>query len=43
MSINKSLYIGLSGMSANSKALSTVGDNIANMNTIGFKGGRAIF
>lgn len=43
MAINKSLYIGLSGMSANSTALSTVGDNIANLNTVGFKGSRTIF
>lgn len=43
MSINRSLYIGLSGMNANSQALNIVSDNIANMNTVGYKGGRSIF
>ena len=43
MSINRSLYIGLSGMNANTQALNVVGDNIANMNTVGYKSGRSIF
>ena len=43
MSINRSLYIGLSGMSANAQALSQIGNNIANMNTVGYKGTRAVF
>ncbi len=32
-----SLYTAVSGMDANGTALSVIGDNIANMNTIGFK------
>lgn len=38
-----SLYTGISGMSANSTALAVVGDNIANLNTVGFKGSRVNF
>lgn len=37
------LYTGASGMDANSTALSVVGDNIANLNTTGFKGARVNF
>lgn len=43
MSINRSMYIGLTGMNANSLAINAVGDNIANMNTVGFKAGRTLF
>ena len=38
-----SLYTGVSGMSANGTSLSVIGDNIANMNTIGFKGSTISF
>jgi flagellar hook protein FlgE len=38
-----SLYTGISGMDANGTGLSVVGDNIANMNTTGFKSSRASF
>jgi flagellar hook protein FlgE len=37
------LYSGASGLEASSLELSVVGDNIANGNTIGFKGSRAAF
>lgn len=43
MSIISSFYIGASGLAANSLELAVVGDNIANGNTIGFKGSRAAF
>jgi flagellar hook protein FlgE len=43
MAIMTSLYTGVSGLSANGRALSVIGDNIANVNTTGFKGSRAIF
>jgi flagellar hook protein FlgE len=43
MSLITALYSGASGLEANSIELSVVGDNIANANTIGFKGGRAAF
>lgn len=43
MSILNSLYIGVNGMNAHGEAMSTVGDNIANTSTIGFKRARANF
>ncbi len=43
MSITKAMYAGVSGMSAESDALGVVGDNVANVNTIGFKKSRAHF
>jgi len=43
MSIYSSMYIGMSGMRANEGAIGTIGDNIANVNTVGFKGSRAVF
>ncbi len=38
-----SLYTAISGMNANGVYLSVIGDNIANMNTIGFKASRVSF
>ncbi len=38
-----SLYTAVSGMNATGLALSVVGDNIANMNTHGFKGSSVVF
>lgn len=38
-----SLFTGISGLNANGLALSVIGDNIANANTIGFKASRANF
>ncbi|HMK49489.1 MAG TPA: flagellar hook-basal body complex protein, partial [Thermodesulfovibrionales bacterium] len=38
-----SLYTAISGLSASGTELSVIGDNIANMNTIGFKGSRVEF
>ena len=38
-----SLFTGVSGMSANGMALSVISDNVANMNTTGFKTSRAVF
>lgn len=43
MSINSSMYIGASGLTAHGEAISVTGDNIANANTVGFKGSRASF
>jgi flagellar hook protein FlgE len=43
MSILRSLNIGVSGMRANSEALSVTGDNIANVNTVGYKRSRGVF
>jgi flagellar hook protein FlgE len=43
MSVVSSLYTGASGLTAHGDALSVVGDNIANANTIGYKSSRANF
>lgn len=43
MSIMKSMNTGLSGLNANGRAMSLIGDNIANVNTTGFKAGRMNF
>lgn len=43
MSIVGTLFTGRSGLSAHGDAISVVGDNIANANTVGFKGSRANF
>jgi flagellar hook protein FlgE len=38
-----SLFAGISGLNVNSKALTIIGDNIANVNTTAFKSNRASF
>ncbi|MFH1810640.1 MAG: flagellar hook protein FlgE [Pseudomonadota bacterium] len=43
MSILRSMYTGVAGLRSNGSMLSTIGDNIANVNTIGFKGSRVNF
>lgn len=43
MSILRTLQTGVSGLSAHSEALGVAGDNIANVNTIGFKASRGVF
>jgi flagellar hook protein FlgE len=43
MSLFGTLKTGASGLGVSSTALSVIGDNIANINTIGFKSGRAQF
>src|SRR5262245_2876118 len=43
MSLVRSLNIGTTGIRANSEALSVTGDNIANVNTVGFKASRGVF
>ena len=37
------LYVGLTGLKAHSAILGNIGNNLANVNTIGFKGSRASF
>jgi flagellar hook protein FlgE len=39
----RAMYSGVSGLRAEGEALGVVGDNIANVNTVGFKSQRAIF
>ena len=38
-----SFFSGISGLMANSYGINVVGNNIANVNTIGYKGARATF
>jgi flagellar hook protein FlgE len=41
--MQSSLYTGVSGLNANMSKLSVIGNNIANSNTVGFKGSRVVF
>ena len=43
MSLTTAMFSAVSGLDNNSTDLSVIGDNIANANTIGFKGSRAAF
>lgn len=43
MSLLSSLFAGVTGMTAYGNAMSIIGNNIANVNTSGFKAGRPIF
>ena len=43
MSINSAMLAGAAGMRANASALASISDNIANVNTVGFKRLRADF
>ena len=38
-----SLFAGISGLNANARAMTVIGDNIANVNTTAFKGSRSSF
>ena len=43
MGIQSAMYSGVSGLNANSQAMSVVGNNLANTNTLGFKSATCIF
>lgn len=43
MSISSSLYIGTTGIMAQQKNMAVISDNIANVNTVGFKSSHMIF
>jgi flagellar hook protein FlgE len=43
MSINSAMYTGVTGLLSYSGAMSVVGNNLANVNTVGFKNSRAQF
>lgn len=43
MGIMSSLFAGVSGLNANGTALAVIGNNIANMSTVGFKSSKASF
>jgi flagellar hook protein FlgE len=43
MSITAAMYSGVSGLLANAEGINVIGNNLANVNTIGFKGSRMLF
>lgn len=43
MGIQSAMFSGVSGLNTNSQAMSVIGNNLANTNTIGFKGSRSVF
>jgi flagellar hook protein FlgE len=43
MSITSALFTGVSGLINNGEAMNVIGNNLSNINTIGFKSGRTLF
>ena len=43
MSITSAMFTGVSGLLANAENINVIGNNLANVNTIGFKSGRMLF
>jgi flagellar hook protein FlgE len=43
MALTGALFSGVSGLNANGNAMNIIGDNIANVNTVGFKSSRGVF
>lgn len=43
MSVTSALYTGVSGLLQNGEAMNVIGNNISNVNTIGYKGARTLF
>jgi len=43
MSLVSSLFTGVTGLTGNSQAMGVIGDNISNVNTVGFKESKAVF
>ena len=43
MGIQSAMFSGVSGLNTNSQAMSVIGNNLANTNTLGFKGARYVF
>ncbi|MBI3813964.1 MAG: flagellar hook protein FlgE [Nitrospinae bacterium] len=43
MSLSSSLFSGVSGLMSYGQAMDVIGDNIANVNTVGFKGSKSVF
>jgi flagellar hook protein FlgE len=43
MALTGALFAGVSGINSNGNAMNIIGDNIANVNTVGFKSSRAVF
>lgn len=43
MGLTNAMYAGLSGMQSNQSRIATIGNNVANVNTTGFKSSRTLF
>jgi flagellar hook protein FlgE len=43
MSVTSALYTGVSGLKSNGESMNVIGNNISNVNTIGFKSSRTLF
>jgi len=43
MSLISTLFTGVTGLTSNAQAMSIIGDNISNVNTVGFKESKAVF
>ena len=43
MSLISTLFTGVTGLSGNASAMGVIGDNISNVNTVGFKESKAVF
>jgi flagellar hook protein FlgE len=43
MALTAALFTGVSGVNSNGNAMNVIGDNIANVNTVGFKSSRTVF
>ncbi|ACH40821.1 flagellar hook protein FlgE [Citrifermentans bemidjiense Bem] len=43
MSVTSALYTGVSGLLQNGEAMNVIGNNISNVNTVGYKGARTLF
>ena len=43
MSLTSTMFTGVSGLLNQAEAMNVVGNNISNVNTVGFKGSRMLF
>lgn len=43
MSITSAMFTGVSGLLANAEGINVIGNNLSNVNTVGFKSGRMLF
>lgn len=43
MSVTSAMFSGVSGLLANAEGINVIGNNLANVNTVGFKDGRMLF
>jgi len=43
MSLTAALFSGVSGLKSNAESINVIGNNLANVNTVGFKSGRMLF